>query len=150
MPRFRALTVKATGVAVRVLKVAEILVVPLAKASTSPLLTVATAGLVELQLTALVKSRVLPSEKVPVRVYCKLLPLRIVWGVLGVMAILCKVAAVTARASGLLVIGPTLAVMLVLPAVRPLASPLELMVATPVLEEAQVALALKFWVVPSE
>ena len=70
-------------------------------------------------------------------------------GEVGVTAIETRVGAVTVSASGGLVMAPEAAVMLVEPVARVEAKPELLMVATAVFEEAQVAVPVRFAVLPS-
>jgi hypothetical protein len=70
-------------------------------------------------------------------------------GLFGVIAIDARVAEVTVRVAGGLVIPPSEAVMLVEPDARAEAKPDPLMVATPVFEEAQVAVEVRLAVLPS-
>ena len=70
-------------------------------------------------------------------------------GLAGVTAIEISVGAVTVSESGGLVMAPEAAVMLVEPAATAVASPVVLMVATAVFEEAQVAVLVRLAVLPS-
>jgi len=114
------------------------------------LLTVATPLEDELQLTEAVRVCVLPSEKIPVAVRCTLVLLAMV-GFTGVMVSDVKV---TATLSVLIpVTGPStllnVAEMVELPCLTPVASPLELTVATPVFDEVQVTRLVRSLVLPS-
>jgi hypothetical protein len=130
-------------------EVAVMVVVPAVTAVASPLLsTVATAVLEELQVTEMVTSWVVPSEKVPVAVNCWVVPPGTL-GLAGVTAMEDKVAEVTIRVVPPET-SPEVAVMIVVPAVRPLAKPVRLTVATAVLDDPQVARAVISLVVPSE
>ena len=129
-------------------EVAVMVVVPAVRAVANPLLsTVATAVLEELQVTEMVTSWVVPSEKVPVAVNCSVVPPGTL-GLAGVTAMEDN-AEVTIR-----VVPPETApeeaVMIVVPAVRPLAKPVMLTVPTAVSDDAQVARAVISLVVPSE
>ena len=61
----------------------------------------------------------------------------------------CSVAAVTVRAKLLEMIPVWVAVMLLDPTANPVARPLALMFTVVVLEEAQVTVLVRFWVLPS-
>ena len=95
----------------------------------------------------MVTSWVVPSEKVPVAVNCSVVPPGTL-GLAGVTAMEDN-AEVTIR-----VVPPETApeeaVMIVVPAVRPLAKPVMLTVATSVLDDSQVACVVISLVVPSE
>jgi hypothetical protein len=65
----------------------------------------------------------------------------------GVIAIEVKTGAVTVKTAELLMV-PDVAVMVALPLVKLVASPLELTVATVVADEVQLAMAERFWVEP--
>ncbi len=117
--------------------VAVMIVVPAARAVASPLLLiVATAVLIEIQLTELVISWIVPSEKVPVAVNCRADPPGIL-GLAGVAVMRDRLADVTVRVVPPET-SPKVAVMTAVPAVRPLASPLLSIVATPISEDRQV------------
>ena len=117
-------------------EVALMVVVPGVRAVASPFLsTVATAVLDELQVTEMVTSWVVPSEKNPVAVSCWVPP-----GMLelaGVTTMEDKAVEVTIRVVPPET-GPEVAVMIVVPGVRPLAKPVMLTVATSVLDDCQV------------
>jgi hypothetical protein len=131
-------------------EVAVMVAVPAAMAVVAKplLLTVATNGLDELQVTCVVISWVVPSEKVPVAVSCWVVPPGTL-GLAGVIAMEDRVAEVTVRVA-LPETVPEVAVMVVVPAVRAAARPLLLTTATVVLEELQVTCVVISWVVPSE
>ena len=116
------------------------------------LLMVATLVLEELQVAVVVRFWVLPSEYVPVAVNCWVVP-RAMLGLVGVTAIDLSVAAVTVRVVDP-DIDPDVAVIVVEPVAAGVANPFEptalLMVATPVLDELQVVVVVRFWVLPSE
>ena len=129
--------------------VAEIVTGPGETAVANPvLLIVAHVTSEEAQVTPLVKTSVEPSENVPVAVNCSVAPTgRLV--LTGVTAIDTKVAAVTVR----LVepeIAPTAADMVTDPGETAVASPLLLIVAHVVSEEAQVTCVVRFSVELSE
>jgi len=65
------------------------------------------------------------------------------------MVIDARVGAVTLNGRTLDVIPPLLAEMLVMPPATPVARPLELMIATPGLEDVQLTTLVRFWVDPS-
>ena len=129
-------------------RVAAMVVVPGVRAVASPLLsTVATAVLDELQVTEMVTSWVVPSEKNPVAVNCWVPPGML--GLAGVTTMEDKAVEVTIRVVPPET-APEVAVMIVVPAVRPLARPVMLTVATSVLDDSQVACVVISLVVPSE
>lgn len=118
-------------------EVAVMVVVPAVRAVPRPLLLiVAIAVLMEVQVTKLVTSRIVPSEKAPIAVNCWVVPPAMV-GLAGVTVMEERLAAVTVR-----MVPPEtsskVAVMIVVPATRPLAKPLLSTVATAVFEERQV------------
>jgi len=114
-----------------------VVAVPIAMAVAKPLLlTVATYGLDELQVTCVVISWVVPSEKVPVAVSCWVVPPGTL-GLAGVIAMEDRVAEVTVRVV-LSETAPEVAVMVVVPTVRAVARPLLLTTATEVSDELQV------------
>lgn len=154
-----AIETKLAGFTVRVVDAemlpdaAVIFVDPAATDVASPsepaaLLIVATAVFEEVQLTEAVRSCVVLSEKVPVAVNCCFVPLAID-GLAGVMASETRFAGLTVR-----VVEPDtfpeVAVTVVAPAARAVASPAELIVAMEVLPELQETEAVKFCVVLSE
>src|SRR3954451_13736540 len=147
--RVAGVTVSAMTLEVIPLWVAEMFVEPRPWPVARPLPeTVAAAVLEEFQVAELVRFWVLPSLKVPVAVNCSVLPLAI--EVLGaVMLIDCRVAGVTVSAMTLEVIPFWVAEMSVEPRPWPVARPLPEMVAAAVLEEFQVAVLLRFCVLPS-
>jgi hypothetical protein len=124
---------------VTALNVALIFAVPGATAVTTlPLPTVATVTLSDAQVTAEVMICVLESLNVPVAVNVKLVAGAMVLPV-GVTEIATSTALVTVSVTEALTV-PTVAVMVVIPGVRPLASPQVLpTVATAVLDEVHVA-----------
>src|ERR1035438_8642268 len=105
------------------------------------LMTVASRGLLELQATALVRFAVEPSLKVPVAVYCVLLPTA-TQTVAGVTEIEVRAAGFTVSSVEPL-IEFTLATTVVEPVATLLARPLALIDATAGLEEPHDALAVK-------
>ena len=130
-------------------EVAVMVAVPPKTAVARPvLLTVATDKLDEVQATAGVISRVVPSENVPVAINCWVPPTDMI-GLAGVTAMEDRVEEVTVRVV-LPEIGPEVAVMVELPATRAVASPLLSTEATDVLDELQVTDVVISWVVPSE
>jgi hypothetical protein len=116
------------------------------------LLIVATPVVDELQVTIVVRSWVLLSEKVPVATSCCAVPYAIE-GFTGVTAIDVTVADVTVKIADF-VLPPNAADIVVVPAETGVASPFEpaalLIVATPVLDELQVADEVRFWVLSLE
>ena len=101
----------------------------------------------ELQVAVLVRFCVEPSVNVPVAVNCSNVPGAIV-EFAGVTAIEASVAAVTCNVVAPLIL-PDAAVIVVLPAVLLLAKPALEMVATPTVDELQVAVLVKSFVEPS-
>lgn len=151
-----AVTVRL-AVPVMPLKAAEIAAVPTAKPVANPidpvaLLNEATAILDEPHVASFVMSCFELSENVPVAAYCSVPP-TLILAVVGVTAIETIVADVTVS-TVVPETSPTLAMMLVVPAARPDASPYEPALlpteATVVLEELQVAEAVRSLVVLSE
>ena len=119
-------------------EVAAMVVVPAVRAVTRPFpLIVATAVLLEVQVTELVTSCVVPSEKVPMAVNCWVVAPGMV-GLVGVTVMEDRLADVTVRVVPPET-SPKVAVMIVVPATRPLAKALLSTVATAVLEDRQVA-----------
>ena|SRR5689334_22227333 len=112
----------------------------------APILTIAEFELV--QVAVLVRFCVLPSLNVPVAVNCTLVPLAID-ELLALIVIDCRVAPVTVSAMGFEGMPLSVAVMLVVPAPRPLARPLALIVATEVFEEIHVTEFVTLVVEPS-
>jgi hypothetical protein len=137
--------------------VAVIVAFPTALPVTRPwlpgaLLTVASVGAEETQLTNAVRFWVVPSEKSPVAMSCSLVPSPIE-ELGGVIVIAVSTAAVTVTA----VVPdtpPRVAVIVALPAAVPVTRPwlpgASLTVASDGAEESQVTNAVRFWVVPSE
>jgi hypothetical protein len=148
----RGVTCKETGVATPVTvktvlpltepRVAEIVVVPAPALVAKPAAEiVATAGLLDAQVTLLVMSCVLvwvPVKYVPVAVNCCVFGLA-TDGFAGATAIDCRTgAAVTVSVAAGEVTPCNVAVMFEVPAATPVANPPAEIVATEVLEEAQV------------
>ena len=132
--------------------VAEIVVVPSARAVAKPwlpaaLLIVATAGLLLPHVAVRVRSCLLPSVKLPVEVNCSVFATAIE-GWTGVRAIETNVGGVTVNVVEPL-IEPKLALIVVMPGSDVLASPWLLMVATAVLEEFQLTKVVRSCVLPS-
>jgi hypothetical protein len=149
-----AIEVKAAGVMVKSVdpvmdpEVAVIELWPVAMVLASPLvLTAATPTAELLQVTELVRSRVLPSVYVPVAVNCWVVPMAID-GFAGVTATDTKAALVTFRVVDPLTF-PEAAAMVVVPVPVPEASPALETVATAGAEECQVTVAVMFCVLPS-
>ena len=151
------------GVTVKVVEpdilpdVAVIVEVPAARQGARPLesaalLTVATPVLDEFQVAEAVRSCVVLSEKVPVAANCLVVPLAML-GLDGVTVMDTSVAGVTVSEVDPVKL-PDAAVIVVVPATTEVARPLEpaalLTVATPVLDELQVAEAVRSCVVLSE
>jgi hypothetical protein len=111
-----------------------------------PLLIVAIEVADEVQVTLLVRFCVVWLVYVPVAVNCWVLPAAID-GDAGVTAIEVNTAAVTVSVVEPLTV-PDLAVMVADPCATPVAKPPLLMVAIAVVEEVQVALPVRFCVVP--
>lgn len=132
------LTVKGAD-PVTPLRVALIFAVPVATAViTPPLPAVATAVLSDAQVTSRVMTCVLESLNDPVAVNCKFVAGAMVRPV-GVTEIATRVALVTVSVTEALTV-PTVAVMVAVPGLRPVASPQVIAtVATPGLDEVHVA-----------
>ena len=129
-------------------EVAEIVREPRVKAAANPPgLIDAMVSFEDAQVTVPVMSCVLPSENVPVAVNCWTVP-RTRAGFAGVMAIETRIAWVTVR-----VLDPdtpdSVALMVAEPVARLLAKPEPVIVATPLLDEAQAAEAVMSFVDPS-
>jgi hypothetical protein len=123
---------------------AVILVGPMATAVSKPVaLTVAAAGLEELQVAEVVRFCVLLSLNVPVAVSCSVLP-RTTELLGAVIMIDCNAAAVTVSATVFEVTPPCDALMLVEPIPEPVATPLLLIVAAAVFEEVQAIDLVRF------
>jgi hypothetical protein len=123
-------------------------VLPTATLDATPwVFTVAMAAFVVFHVTEVVRFCVLPSEYVPVAVNAWVVP-SANDGFDGVIAIEFRVAATTVRFVDP-EMAPDVATIDVLPVAIPVASPVLLMVAMPVAEELQVALFVRFWVLPS-
>ena len=145
-----AVTEKVGVVAVCPSKLAEMETVPNATPVASPSCVTVATELLELdQLAELERFCMVPSEKVPVAVNCSVVPSGTGFGVVGVIAMDVSTAAETATLK-LLVCPPAWTVMMLVPGRMPLTVPLELVVATVVLEELRVALLVRSCVVPSE
>jgi hypothetical protein len=131
-------------------KFAVIVVVPSARDVASPfepgvLLMVATPVSEEFQVTDDVRSSVVLSEKVPVAMNGWVCPRAMLWFA-GVTAIDSSTGAVTVSVTELEVTLENVAVMFVLPSATAVANPVLLMVAIVVLDELQIADAVKFCV----
>ncbi len=115
-------------------------VVPVDTGVASPLaLIVATVGMLELQVTWLVTSPKLPSEKVAVAVNCWVWPEDSeMVGLDGEMVMAVTVLLLTVNVALAVTLLLDLAVIVVVPSATPVANPELLMVATPVDEEVQV------------
>jgi hypothetical protein len=110
------------------------------------LLIVATAVLLEVQVTVLVKSRVVLSLYVPVAVNCCVVPLAIE-GFVGVTAIEVSDAVTVSVVEAL--VDPEVAWIVVVPVFTPVARPVLLIVATVVLFELHPTTPVMFSVLPS-
>ena len=118
-------------------EVAVIVEVPAATAEARPLLlTVATDGFEELQVTCVLIPWLVPSEYVPVAVNCLVIPAGML-GLAGVTDMEDRVAEFTVRVV-VPEIFPKVAVTVEMPAVTAVARPLPLTVATKGLDELQV------------
>ena len=123
---------------------AVILVDPMATAVRKPVaLTVAAAGLEELQVAEVVRFCVLLSLKVPVAVSCSVLP-RTTELLGAVIMIDCNVAAVTVSETVFEVMPPCDPLMLLEPTPVPVARPMLLIVAAAVFEEVQAIDEVRF------
>jgi hypothetical protein len=128
-------------------EVAVMVAVPVATpAANPPLFIVATELEDEVQVTLLVKFCVVLLLYVPVAVNCCVLPAATV-AEAGVTEILVRTAGVTVKADEPLIV-PEVAVIVVVPVATLVASPLLLTVATEVDEDVQVAVLLRFCVLP--
>jgi len=150
-----AMLVSVAAVTVRTVEpltapsVALMLLVPTATPWARPLvLMVATEVVAEAHVTEPVMTAVELSEYVPVAVNCWLAPATID-GLAGVTAMLCRVADVTVSTVEPL-IRPDVALIVVVPAATPVASPPKLIVAVAVVPEAQVTEPVMTAVVASE
>jgi hypothetical protein len=146
---------KVAGVTVTVVlpmilpEVAVMVTVPAAMLATRPgLFSLATNISDVCQITCEVISRLVPSEYVPVAVNCWLRPTGML-GLTGATAMEDKVAELTVR-TVLPETVPEVAVTVVAPAVRAVARPMLLTVATDVFEEFQVTCVVISRLVPSE
>jgi hypothetical protein len=150
----------ATGVAVTVNvaagedvtppEAAVIALVPAVRPVASPAAEIlATAGVPEAQVAVLVMSFVDLSEYVAVAVNCCVFPTAIE-AVAGVTAMLTTVGAATVNVAGADVFPAAVAVMFVLPVATAVAKPLAAMVATLVLDDAQVTELVRSFVELSE
>jgi hypothetical protein len=130
-------------------EVAVMVVLPAFRTVARPLLlTTATEVSDELQVTCVVISRVVPSERMAVAVNCWVAPLNRL-GLAGVIAMEDSVAEATERVV-LPETVPEVAVMVAVPTELAVARPLPSTVATDGLCEVQVTCAVISWVVPSE
>jgi hypothetical protein len=129
------------------LNAALTVVVPTVNPAASPAETLATPGLDEFQVAALVRSWVLLSLYVPVAVNCCVLPTS-TDGLPGLTAMPVSTAAVTVRIVELLT-DPSNAVIVLWPGTNPVAIPLELIEATEDVREPQVTEVVRFCVLPS-
>lgn len=128
--------------------VALMVAVPAATVDTRPVLsTVATEGVEELQVTALVRSCDEPSVYVAVATYCWRTPIPRV-SPTGVTEMDVITGAFTARLVELL-IAPKVAEMFVVPAATPVASPLASIVAIPTADDVQLTSAVRSRLLPS-
>jgi hypothetical protein len=129
-------------------KVALIVLVPVpTPVANPPELIVAVPVVPEAQVTVAVRFWVLLSLKVPVATNCWVAPLAID-GFVGVTAIEFSVAAVTVN-TVLPLTAPRVALIVLVPVPTPVAKPPELIVAVPVVPEAQVTVPVTFWVLLS-
>ena len=130
--------------------VAVMVAVPGATVVARPLLlTVATDGLEELQVTCVVISKLVPSEYTPEAANCWVAPTRML-GLAGATDMEDRVAEVTVRVLLAEEIFPEVAVMFVLPDTTAVARPLVLIVATTGFDERQVTCVVISRLVPSE
>ena len=154
-----AMDTRVAGVTVRIVdpetlpNVAVIVDVPAATEVAFPLepealLMVATDVTDELQVTNVVRSCVVLSEKVPVAVNCWVVPSAML-GLVGVTEMDTSVAVVTVRVVDPEML-PDVAVIVVVPAATEVAFPLEPMVATDVVDELHVTDVVRSCVVLSE
>ena len=115
--------------------------------ATPRLFTVAMVGVALLQVTVVVKFRVLPSLYVPVAVNGRVVP-KANDGFAGVTAIETKTGCPTVSVAEP-AIEPEAAVIVAVPTLAPVARPPAAIVAIDVGDELQVTLLVKFWVLPS-
>jgi hypothetical protein len=116
---------------------------PFCKLAASPaLLTVAADVADEVQVTLAVRFCVLPSLYVPVAVNCCVSPAA-TEAALGLTAIEISTGAVTVNPAVPLIV-PAVAVTVVAPCVTPVATPLLLTIATPVVDEVHCTVPLRF------
>jgi hypothetical protein len=126
---------------------AVIVVLPFAIPVAKPAaVTVATVFAEEVQVAVPVRSWLLPSLYLPVAVNCCVMP-RAMEGAAGVREIELNVAPVTVSAVDPLIV-PEVAVIVVVPAVAPVANPPLPMAATEVADEVQIDVVVRFLVVP--
>src|SRR5450631_86022 len=109
---------------------------------------VAKAGLLELQTTEFVSVRVLPSLKVPVAVYCLLLPTPTNRTPAGVTEMEVSATGMTVSTADPL-IEPSAAEMVVCPGAAVAARPVPLMLATAMVDELQLAVVVRSRCEPS-
>jgi hypothetical protein len=129
---------------------AAIVVIPGEMTVARPLLlTVATDGFDELQVTRVVISWVVPSEYVPVAVNCRVNPTCTV-GLAGVTVMEERIAAAATVRVAFPEIVPEVAVMVAVPAEMAIARPLLLTTATDGFAELQVTSVVTSKLVPSE
>jgi hypothetical protein len=129
-------------------KLAVIVEIPTAKDVVRPVeLHKATLEFEVFHVTAFVRSCVLPSEYVPVALNCSVSP-RAKLGIVGLTAMDTSVAAETERFV-VVEMSPEVALIVVTPVVTGVASPEELTVATPVLDEFHDTVVVRSFVVLS-
>ena len=130
-------------------EVALIVVLPCLRAVARPTdVMVATLVVDEVQVTELVRFWLLPSEYLPVAVYCTLVAIFTVW-LAGVTVIDTRAAGPTVKV--VLPVTPAeLALIWEVPCAAPVARPPEVIVAILVLDDVQVTELVRFWVDPSE
>lgn len=131
-------------------EVAVIFALPAVTPMARPVVLTVASALDVVQVRPEVRVCVVLSLKWPVAVNCWV-PLTLTEALAGLRVMDCKVAgaAVTTRAAELLVMPLCVAVTVTLPAATPLAKPAVLIVASAVLEEFQVAVEVKSWVLLS-
>ena len=144
-----AVTARAITLDVTPLWVAVMLLEPIPTPVASPLALIeATEVVEEFHVAELVRFCVVPSLNVPVAVKSSIVPFAIDV-VVAVMLIDCRAAAVILSAIVFELTPLCVAVMLLDPTARPVASPLALIVAAAVFDELHAAELVKFCVLPS-
>ena len=137
------------GVPVVGVYVAVIVVLPATRPLASPAVLIdASVGTDEDHVTPLVRAVCVPLLRLPVTVYCRVKPAATEVALFTPATVIdVTVAAVTVSVEELLVTVPNIAVIVVLPAATPVATPVPAIVAPAVFDEAHVTLFVRFDVV---